>query len=126
MHIFSKSKENINIYEAEPDIMILVQNKKVPVFRLAEVRGMETEAYMIGEIFKALIITSLAGSAFALLVTLVRPITKKLFGYLWHYYVWIAVLLVMVMPIQFSIVKGEDINIPAAQESIQAEEFTQM
>lgn len=81
---------------------------------------------MIGEIFKALIITSLAGSEFALLVTLVRPITKKLFGYLWHYYVWIAVLLVMVMPVQFSIVKGEDINIPAAQESIQAEEFTQI
>lgn len=81
---------------------------------------------MIGEIFKALIITSLAGSEFALLVTLVRPITKKLFGYLWHYYVWIAVLLVMVMPVQFSIVKSEDINIPAAHESIQAEEFTQM
>ena len=39
---------------------------------------------MLGEIFKALLITSLAGSALAAVISLLRPITKKVFGYSWH------------------------------------------
>lgn len=58
---------------------------------------------MIGELFKALLITSLAGSAFAVVISLLRPITKKLFGYSWHYYIWLCVLFVMLMPVRFNV-----------------------
>lgn len=58
---------------------------------------------MIGELFKALLITSLAGSAFAVVISLLRPVTKKLFGYSWHYYIWLCVLFVMLMPVRFSV-----------------------
>ena len=58
---------------------------------------------MIGELFKALLITSLAGSALAVVVSLLRPITKKLFGYSWHYYIWLCVLFVMLMPVRFNV-----------------------
>lgn len=58
---------------------------------------------MIGELFKALLITSLAGSALAVVISLLRPITKKLFGYSWHYYIWLCVLFVMLMPVRFSV-----------------------
>mgnify|MGYP002772834948 CR=1 FL=1 len=58
---------------------------------------------MIGEIFKALFITSLAGSALAGVISLFRPITKKLFGYSWHYYIWLCVLFVMLMPVRFAV-----------------------
>ena len=56
---------------------------------------------MISEIFKAFLITSLAGTAFAAVISLIRPITKKAFGYSWHYYIWLCVLLVMIMPVRF-------------------------
>ena len=58
---------------------------------------------MIGELFKALLITSLAGSALAVVVSLLRPITKKIFGYSWHYYIWLCVLFVMLMPVRFNV-----------------------
>ncbi len=58
---------------------------------------------MIGEIFKALLITSLAASALAIAISLLRPITKKIFGYSWHYYIWLCVLFVMLMPVRFNV-----------------------
>ncbi len=58
---------------------------------------------MISEIFKALLITSLAGSALAVVISLFRPITKKIFGYSWHYYIWLCVLFVMLMPVRFNV-----------------------
>ena len=58
---------------------------------------------MISEIFKALLITSLSGSALAIVISLLRPITKKIFGYSWHYYIWLCVLFVMLMPVRFNV-----------------------
>ena len=58
---------------------------------------------MIGELFKAILITSLAGTALAVVISLLRPITKKLFGYSWHYYIWLCVLFVMLMPVRFNV-----------------------
>lgn len=58
---------------------------------------------MIGELFKAILITSLAGSVLAVVISLLRPITKKLFGYSWHYYIWLCVLFVMLMPVRFNV-----------------------
>ena len=58
---------------------------------------------MIGEIFKAILIMSLGGSVLAGVISLFRPITKKIFGYSWHYYIWLCVLFVMLIPVRFNI-----------------------
>ena len=75
---------------------------------------------MIGELFKALLITSLAGSALAVVISLLRPITKKLFGYSWHYYIWLCVLFVMLMPVRFNVNPMPAANI--ATQTIQAQQ----
>ena len=55
---------------------------------------------MLSEIWKAIMITSLAGTILACMITIIRPVTKKMFGYSWHYYIWLAVLVVMLLPVQ--------------------------
>ncbi len=75
---------------------------------------------MIGELFKVLLITSLAGSALAVVVSLLRPITKKLFGYSWHYYIWLCVLFVMLMPVRFNVNTTPTTNI--ATQAVQTQQ----
>ena len=58
---------------------------------------------MISEIFKAILIMSLVGSVLTGIISLFRPITKKIFGYSWHYYIWLCVLFVMLIPVRFNI-----------------------
>lgn len=58
---------------------------------------------MLEQIFKAIIITSCIGTVFAFILTLLKPITKKIFSSSWHYYMWLAVLLVMVLPIRLPV-----------------------
>ena len=58
---------------------------------------------MINEIFKTILITSFAGSALAVVISLFRPVTKKIFGYSWHYYIWLCVLFVMLIPVRFNV-----------------------
>lgn len=58
---------------------------------------------MIGEIFKAILIMSLVGSVLTGIISLFCPITKKIFGYSWHYYIWLCVLFVMLIPVRFNI-----------------------
>lgn len=58
---------------------------------------------MLGEIFKMFLITSLAGSVLAGIISLLRPATKRIFGYSWHYYIWLCVLFVMLVPVRFNI-----------------------
>lgn len=58
---------------------------------------------MIGEIFKAILIMSVVGSVLTGVISLFRPITKKIFGYSWHYYIWLCVLFVMLIPVRFNI-----------------------
>lgn len=77
---------------------------------------------MLNEIFKALLITSLAGSCLAAVITIVKPITKKVFGYSWHYYIWLAVLFVMVLPIRFNLPQKTDIPPVTAMQAVQTEQ----
>ncbi len=58
---------------------------------------------MLVYIFKAILITSLIGTAVTLLLTIMRPITRKTFSSSWHYYMWLVVLVSMVLPIRISI-----------------------
>ena len=83
---------------------------------------------MIGELFRSLLITSLAGSVLAVIIILFRPITKKLFGYSWHYYIWLCVLFVMIMPVRFNIdiaaipsIASQTVQTEQATDSVQSE-----
>ena len=63
---------------------------------------------MPSEIIRSLAIPSLAGSVFAMLLIVLRPFTKKIFGYAWHYYIWLAVLVVMLLPVRFHLPQHEE------------------
>lgn len=56
---------------------------------------------MLEHIFKSFLITSCIGTALGALLILLRPITKKLFPSAWHYYMWISVMVVMILPVRF-------------------------
>jgi len=58
---------------------------------------------MLVYIFKAILITSLIGTAATLLLTIMRPITRKTFSSGWHYYMWLVVLVSMILPVRISI-----------------------
>lgn len=64
---------------------------------------------MLDETFMALLFPSLAGACLAAVILLVRPLTKKVFGYAWHYYIWLAVLFVMLLPVHFSLPAAEPV-----------------
>ena len=55
------------------------------------------------QIFTAFLLTSGIGTALALILTLLKPITRKVFSGSWHYYIWLVVLLVMVLPIRLNL-----------------------
>lgn len=57
----------------------------------------------MAQIFTALLLTSGIGTALALILTLLKPITRKVFSGGWHYYMWLVVLLVMILPIRLNL-----------------------
>lgn len=57
----------------------------------------------MAQIFTTLLLTSGIGTALALILTLLKPITRKIFSGGWHYYMWLVVLLVMVLPIRLNL-----------------------
>lgn len=54
---------------------------------------------MLVNIFKAILITSLTGTPLALVLTMIKPVTRRFFSSSWHYYIWLAVLIVMLVPV---------------------------
>lgn len=80
---------------------------------------------MLNEIFRALLITSLAGSCLAAVITIAKPITKKIFGYAWHYYIWLAVLVVMVLPVRFTLPQKTNIPPITTTQTVQTEQIEQ-
>lgn len=58
---------------------------------------------MMQDIFKAILVTSFIGTALTLVLTLIKPITKKCFTSSWHYYMWLIVLVAMILPIRISL-----------------------
>ena len=79
---------------------------------------------MLGEIFKALLITSLAGTCLTAVITVTKPITKKVFGYSWHYYIWLAVLAVMILPVRFTMPQKADVS-PVTVQTVQTTQNVQ-
>ena len=63
--------------------------------------------------FLSVIITSVAGTVLAIILTALRPFTRKLFSAHWHYLMWIAVLIIMVLPIRIPLPENT-VDIPDA------------
>ncbi len=79
---------------------------------------------MTGEILRSLLITSLAGSVLAGIILLLRPVTRKHFGYGWQYYIWLAVLAVLILPIRVSLPQDKAVA-PFVQYARQTQEVSQ-
>ena len=65
---------------------------------------------MLTQIFVSVLPASCAGSVLAALLLLVKPLTRKYFGAGWQYYIWLAVLAVMILPVRLPMPAG----LPAA------------
>ncbi len=55
------------------------------------------------QVFYAFLLTSALGTAFALIIAILRPLTRKVFSAGWHYYIWLAVLVVMILPVRLNL-----------------------
>ncbi len=54
---------------------------------------------MARQILIEIVFLSFSGTMLSLLIWLLRPFTKKLFSWKWHYYLWLAVLFRLMLPI---------------------------
>ena len=64
------------------------------------------------EIFKTVLILSLFGFGITAILLCLKPITAKKFPAAWQYYVWIAVLLSMILPVYKLIPQKEVEKLP--------------
>ena len=58
---------------------------------------------MLEKIFVSIIITSIIGTLLAVVLWLVKPITRKAFSASWNYYIWVCVLAVMIIPLRVTL-----------------------
>lgn len=63
---------------------------------------------MFAEIFKAVLIMSAVGSLLSVVVLVLKPAIERILGFKWQYYMWLAVILVMICPMKFE----NDIQLP--------------
>lgn len=66
---------------------------------------------MLTQIFKSILLMSAVGSVLSIFLLCLAPITRKLFSPRWQYYIWLTVLVVMILPIHFSL-PNKTANIP--------------
>ena len=57
----------------------------------------------MAQIFTSFLLTSVIGTTLGLILTLLKPLTRKIFSSAWHYYIWLVVLLVMILPIRLNL-----------------------
>lgn len=58
---------------------------------------------MLTEVFKTVLWMSAAGSVLAVLIIILKPITERLFGCQWQYYIWLNFLILMTVPLKIFI-----------------------
>ncbi len=71
---------------------------------------------MLNDIFKSVLISTFSGSVLVLVIMLLKPITRRIFGYKWNYYIWLIVLLVMIFPFSVKQYKEFDISLEKTNE----------
>lgn len=68
-------------------------------------------------LFSSVLLLSCVGAVVSVILLLLKPITKKIFGSQWQYYIWFCVLVIMVLPVSFNIPVATDIYVPFTQSS---------
>ena len=58
---------------------------------------------MMSQIFTTVLILSAVGSVLIAVLLALKPITRRVFGSHWQYYIWLAVLIVIVLPIRIGL-----------------------
>lgn len=59
------------------------------------------ESVQMAQFLKSIFFLSTIGGITALFLLLLKPLTKRTFGYQWQYYIWLLVLVLMLLPIRF-------------------------
>lgn len=67
--------------------------------------------------FISLLFTSLAGITLTVLLILIRPLTEKIFSAHWHYYMWLAVLIIMILPVKIDL-PAEDVSVALTEPAV--------
>lgn len=70
------------------------------------------------QLFSAFLVTSAIGTTLALILILLRPVTKLVFSSSWHYYMWLIVLLVMILPIRLNLPEATVVTQPTSNTAI--------
>ena len=78
---------------------------------------------MLIQLFSMVICASLAGGVLTLILLLLKPVTKRWFGAAWQYYIWLAVLLVLLVPLRFGIANSPSGRVLQA-EDVQPQQVT--
>ena len=76
---------------------------------------------MLESIFKAVLCMSALGSILALILLIFRPLTKKIFGRRWNYYIWLTVVVVMLVPLSVNLNTKDD-HLPLNGEKLITQE----
>ena len=63
---------------------------------------------MLTSIFQNVLLLSGIGGVVGVLWLLLKPLTRKKFSPKWQYYIWLTVLVVMVLPVSFSLPQSTD------------------
>ncbi len=66
---------------------------------------------MIAEIFQGLLIMSAIGSILTMILLLLKHTVGKSFSPTWQYYVWLLVLLIMILPVSFSLPGSQELSL---------------
>lgn len=54
----------------------------------------------MNQLWNSLLLLSAAGGLLTLLLLALKPLTRRLFGSKWQYYIWLSVLIVMILPVR--------------------------
>lgn len=76
---------------------------------------------MLLQLFKTLLLQSAIGAILTLVLLLLKPVTQRIFGSCWQYYIWLCVLLVMILPITVQSPVKPVVNVPAPQQTESAQ-----
>ncbi len=58
---------------------------------------------MLAGIFKSVLLMSAAGGILSVLLLCLMPVTRKVFSPRWQYYIWLTVLIVLLLPVRFTL-----------------------
>lgn len=56
---------------------------------------------MLAEIFKAVLIMSAVGGMLIAVLLMLKPLTRRMFGDKWQFYIWLAAIIVLILPVKF-------------------------